>query len=135
MARGKHVKVELKGMEDLIANLNKEIKKLKDVSLPALLEAVEFVHADMLVTSPTVPKDTGNLRASWTTNPYVSAQYIAVKFGFTANYALWVHEMVGDGGKEINWNEPGSGPKFMEEALKRNEKKILEILGENTKIE
>lgn len=126
MARGKHVKVDLKGFDQIVVNLRKEIQALKDVSLPALLEVAEYLHGDMLETPPTVPKDTGNLRNSWTINPYASQAYIAVQFGFTANYALWVHEMT-EG--KINWKEPGSGPKFFEEALKRNEKKIVEIIG------
>jgi hypothetical protein len=61
---------------------------------------------------------------------------IGMRFGFSANYAMYVHERVegapwGDGVVgDINWNEPGSGPKFLEAAIKRNIDKILIIMGE-----
>lgn len=43
--------------------------------------------------------------------------------GFTANYAMWVHEMLGD----INWSRPGSGAKFFEAAIARNKEKIIDL--------
>lgn len=52
--------------------------------------------------------------------------------GFTANYAMWVHEMVG----KINWNRksPQSGPKFFEAAIKFNAKNIVATIAKNAKI-
>lgn len=47
--------------------------------------------------------------------------------GFSANYAIWVHEMMqSPTGKAINWNRPGSGPKYFESHLKRLKAKMLE---------
>lgn len=55
--------------------------------------------------------------------------------GFSANYAAAVHEMgLSRNGNEIQWNRPGSGPKFFEMALKRNEKAMLQILAKNMEI-
>ena len=54
--------------------------------------------------------------------------------GFSANYAVFVHEMVGGEGGGINWNRPGSGAKFFEEALKRNEGQMLRTIRDNAYI-
>jgi len=50
--------------------------------------------------------------------------------GYSANYAVWVHEML----ESTNWTRPGSGPKWFERNLKRNKDIILKIIGENAKI-
>ena len=50
--------------------------------------------------------------------------------GYSANYALWVHEMIG--AKE--WSRTGSGPKWFETAFKRNSAKILQIIKDNAQI-
>jgi hypothetical protein len=51
--------------------------------------------------------------------------------GFGANYAMPVHEMIG----EINWSRNGeAGPKFFESAIKRNSTKVLQIIAEDAKI-
>ena len=52
-----------------------------------------------------------------------------VVMGFSANYAMWVHENMG-----ATFQRPGAGPKFFEASLKRNKKKILQIIGANTQI-
>ena len=54
-----------------------------------------------------------------------------VIMGFSANYAVFVHEMV-EGA--INWSRPGSGAKFLEAALKNNEKLILQTIRDNVYI-
>lgn len=50
--------------------------------------------------------------------------------GFTAYYAMYVHEMV----EAEHFTRSGSGAKFMEAALKRNKDKILEIIAKEAKI-
>ena len=82
-------------------------------------------------TPPLVPEDTGNLRNSRfqkplkkpaTGDPYVI-------FGYQSNYAAAVHEMMQSvSGKPINWNRPGSGPKFLEASIKRNTQRVLQII-------
>jgi hypothetical protein len=75
--------------------------------------------------------------------------------GFSANYAWFVHEMIGVSdiktgkGKEqisplsqrqrqalgvARFKRPGSGPKFFEAAIKRNAGKILKIIADEAKI-
>ena len=50
--------------------------------------------------------------------------------GFSANYAGQVHEMMG----EVAWKRPGSGPKWFEAAIKRNSKRIVEIVRQNARV-
>lgn len=75
--------------------------------------------------------------------------------GFSANYAFFVHEMVGVSdirtgkGKEqisplsktqrssfgvARFRRPGSGPKFLEAAIKRNAGKILKVIADESRI-
>lgn len=53
-----------------------------------------------------------------------------VIFGFSANYAVYVHELVGN----RVYNRPGSGPKFLEASIKRNTDKVKQILKTGGKI-
>ena len=55
---------------------------------------------------------------------------ITLILGYTANYALFVHENL----KARKWSKPGSGPKWFEYAMKRNTKKIIRIVADNAKI-
>lgn len=52
-----------------------------------------------------------------------------VSMGFTANYALAVHENI-----EATFNRSGAGAKFFEMALKRNKKAMLEAIAKKAKI-
>jgi len=54
---------------------------------------------------------------------------IVVMAGYTANYALYVHESQGKAFKRT-----GAGPKWFETALKRNTAKIIQIVKENAQI-
>ena len=55
----------IKGMDVVMANLNKEILKIKRRSLQGLIEGAMIVRRGMDHTPPKIPIDTGNLRASW----------------------------------------------------------------------
>ncbi|MFP4526443.1 MAG: hypothetical protein ACLFNL_08635 [Bacteroidales bacterium] len=50
-------------------------------------------------------------------------------FGFSANYAAAVHEMMG----KVHWQKAGSGPKYMERHLKNKQDEIIKILAEEGK--
>jgi hypothetical protein len=66
--------------------------------------------------------------------------------GYSANYALWVHEMIGmnpqpgfrygpgPGRKRRYKPRSGSGPKWFEECIKRNSSKIVQIIRDNSVI-
>lgn len=124
--------VYLKGLDKVMKNLNKEIQAIEGRTMKGLIEAAVLIRYDMDKTPPLIPIDTDNLRGSWYATPIPGwiSHKIALMMGFTANYAAYVHEMIGPTttGKKINWNRPGSGPKFFEATLKRNRGKILTII-------
>ena len=58
-----------------------------------------------------------------------SYPYPTLVMGFSANYGVPVHEMLGN----INWNRPGSGGLFFESSLQRNQKTVLTVIAKNVK--
>lgn len=151
-------KQHLRGMNQVMKALNKEVEAIKGRSLEGLIVASIIIRRSMEDTSPKIPVDFGNLRSSWFTvtstgavesggspsfegnnanelgqahsQALSHAQGLAeqpkvptVVFGFGANYAVKVHEEV-----DAQFKRPGSGAKFLEAAIKRNKKQILEII-------
>ena len=134
MVKSVNPNVGIKGMDVVLANLNREIVKMKVGAGAGLIEAAILIRRDMDKTPRLIPVDTGNLRASWFVNTVKSINWFGILMGFSANYATFVHEMVDQSGRKINWSRPGSGPKFFEKAIKRNKDKILQIIGNNARI-
>jgi hypothetical protein len=131
---------KIKGFDKVKNNLNKEIKGIKGRTMKGLIESAIIVRVDMDKTPPLIPIDTGNLRASWFTVQLRTLKGIGLIMGFSANYAVLVHERVegakwGDGvvGK-VDWNRDGSGPKFLQASLFRNAPLILKTIQENARI-
>jgi hypothetical protein len=121
--------VSLKGLEQVINNLNKEIKAIEGRSLTGLIRAAILVRRSMEETPPLIPLDTGNLRASWFTTTGYKGSNPFVTMGFSAAYAIFVHEMIG-----AKFQRPEAGPKFFQAALRRNKDRILEVIQEEAQI-
>ena len=119
----------LKGLDQVLRNLNKEIKAIEGRSLKGMLLAVAEVRKDMETTPPLVPIDTGNLRGSWFSEPLNLPTGPAVIFGFSANYAAYVHELLG-----AHFQRPGAGPKFLQAPIRRTKERTLRIIAENARI-
>lgn len=146
----------LEGMNIVLHNLNKEIVAIKGRSMSGLIKGAMVIRRDMDITEPLIPVDTGNLRSSWFTQPiHIMAKLQSIPallIGFTANYAVFVHEMVGANfkghpekvkytkkGKPTSetkkfFRRPGAGAKFFEASLDRNAKEVLRIVREEAKI-
>ena len=124
----------IKGLDIVLSNLNKEIKAIEGRSMQGLIRAAIILRADMDTTPPLIPIDTGNLRSSWFTTNFRQGTMFGLTMGFSANYAVFVHEMVDKGSKVINWSRPDSGPKFFEASLKRNKERILQEIADNATI-
>ena len=126
------------GIENMMSNINGVLQTMKVKGTGGLIRAAKFVLNDAdMGTSPLVPHDTGTLRNSTFTNPHKVGPsgdpYIT--FGYATNYAAAVHEMLSSPtGNPINWNRPGSGPKFLEASLKRNAEIIVAIIAKHTEI-
>jgi hypothetical protein len=124
----------IKGMDIVLANVNREIAAIHRRTNEGLIKAAIFIRREMDHTPPLIPVDTGAMRLSWFVLPIstfsTDKATVGIVMGFTANYALYVHEMLG----EVNWSRKNSGPKFFEHAIKRNKDKIVKIISENVKI-
>lgn len=140
----------LKGLDNVLRALNKEIKEIENRSVIGMGKAVMMIRREMDEKPPLVPigpdagqveslkkegiyrqVGTGNLRASWFSYPFNLPIGPAVIFGFSANYAVFVHEMIG---KNIRWSRPGAGPKFLQSAIRLNKDRILGIIRDEARI-
>lgn len=121
---------KLRGMDQVMRNLQKELSKVRIGSAAGVIEAMEFIHAETERTPPVTPVDTGNLRSSWSTRFFRRNKQSVGIFGYSANYALYVHEMIGP----VTWTRKNSGAKWFEYAIKRNRDRIFFLIANGTKI-
>lgn len=115
----------LYGIENVMRGLNDKLRELEINGGEGLKQAAAYILNDTDKTSPKVPVDVGNLRASRHVSEVqnIRTRKRAVVFGFSANYAVFVHENVG-----ANFKRPGAGAKFFEASLKRNVYKSVLII-------
>jgi len=105
------MKLEIRGADQLA-------RTLAQIGAGTAKEAAAALYAEagLLATESIrrTPLDTGALRGSIKTlRPEVHPDNILVKIvagGPAAPYALIVHEKMGS----VNWQEPGTGPKYLE---------------------
>lgn len=107
------------GTENVLKNLNKEIRAVQGRTEAGLKTAGLLVQRE---SQKKVPIDTGNLKAS----AYTQNKGAGVEVGFTADYAIYVHE------NEEAYHARGEA-KFLEKALIENKSKILEIIQKKAK--
>ena len=120
----------LKGLDTVLKNLNREIKAIEGRSLKGMLLAVAEIRNDIDSIPPLVPVgETGNLRASWFSEPLMLPIGSAVIFGHSANYAAYVHELLG-----AHFQRPGAGPKWLQSHIRRTKERTLRIIAENARI-
>jgi hypothetical protein len=125
----------IKGMDIMLSNLNKEIKNIEGRIMKGLIESAIIIRRSMDEVPPLIPVDTDNLRGFWFTETIKDEKLIGLVMGFSANYAIFVHEMLDSvNGKKINWGRPNSGAKFLEASLKRNTELILKTIRDNVEI-
>jgi hypothetical protein len=150
------------GLEKVTKALHQKVRDLEKANVKGFVKSIILIRNELEKTTPMVPLDLGNLRASFysvtaagmgkTLQEFVgedgermkidhskakmegAATVLAYKgqiavMGFSANYAWWVHENIGN----VNWSKEGSGAKFFSKALDRNETKILDIIAEEAK--
>ena len=126
----------LDGIELVSSRINAELMKMKGKSARGLVLAARNILNDAEVTVPRVPVLTGTLRNSTFATPIegtLGEPYVL--FGYKTNYAAAVHEMLYSvAGKPIDWTRPGSGPKWFEASIKRNEYATLRIVAANIEI-
>lgn len=135
---GAGIYARLIGTRNITEKLSIALAKVEVVTIEGLRAAGAFIIRETFTVSPTVPIDTGALRGSWFVEDHpqstIKKPMVIVGFGGDeVNYAVYVHEMTEPPYENINWSVPGSGPKFLEYAVKRNIKKIVSIVGSYVK--
>lgn len=164
------VKVKITGKGDITESLRNQLKNIEDKGLRGLVNAALYIRRDMDTTSPTIPVDLGNLRASSyviSSTGAIHAGYgtalfkgpragilnkdhkrtigarrtalkryktARVELGFTAFYAVWVHENNFNGRQAKSWTRPGSGPHFLAAAVQRNASLIADMVKKEVEI-
>lgn len=121
---------KIEGFENVMANLNREIARMGGpASMAGLIEGTIIIRRSMEMTPPLIPIDLGNLRSSWFNTGYTTFAGPVRVFGFSANYATFIHEDM----KPKNFKRPGSGPKFLEAAIKNNKTAIVATIAKNVR--
>ena len=152
----------LKGIDNVMRNLNKEVAKMKIKSLAGLIQVAIAIRQDMDKIPPLIPIDTGNLRGSWfvTTSRGISdrggsfkgedAGKMTSQHGRVVSTAAAMSksspfpmvvigfsaiysEPVHEMVGDINWNRSGSGAFFFTSALTRNKALILRTIANSIK--
>lgn len=111
-------KVRITGLAKVLRNLNKEIKGIKGRTKAGLWEAALMIRNR---AQHLCPVDIGNLKASAVTPPPIDTpRGPSATIGFTATYAVFVHE--------INANYTVGQWKFLETALRELKSKVLAVI-------
>lgn len=154
---------DLKGLNKVLRNLNKEVKKIKGRSLKGLIRAQIIIRRDMEFTSPVIPVDTGNLRSSYftvtskgKTEEGQSSVFVGIRTGqmsedhasclsrnkskiagtkpaLIMGFSAFYATFVHEN-VGVHFQRPGAGAKFMEASLKRNTRKTLEMIAHEARI-
>jgi hypothetical protein len=123
---------KLTGMDKVLANINREVAKVEGRSVGGLLALGNVVLAG---SNKRVPRELSNLHASGYVRKAQHNRH-AVEVGYTAAYALPVHEAVGmklrgkprKSGIGVYWGPSGSA-KFLEKSLRERKKDAASIVG------
>lgn len=119
----------LQGMDRVMARLNRQIAMTRTASMRGLIKAAILIQRDMERTPPLTPVYEGNLRRSWFRDPQFYGKVPMLTIGYHANYAAFVHEMIG-----ASFKRPGAGPKWFQSAIRRNTGNIVKIIQQEARI-
>ena len=117
-------------LNDVLRNLNATVTAINKKSE----KQIEKCCQDLLSKAvDRVPKDTKELMKSGAVEVEKNELKTTGKVSFgggQVDYADIVHEMPNN----VNWTEPGTGNKYLENPLKENAKKYLDSIKEATKV-
>lgn len=110
----------IKGKRDILKNLKKQHSLVKRGMYAGVIE----VSTELEFRSNSLaPRKTGFLRISSFTVTPLGGDIVLGRVGYTAAYAAYVHEMP----ESNNFTKPGTGPKFLEKAVKNNQKRLTDL--------
>lgn len=112
------------GIDTVLRNLRSQISQIEGATQEGLLAAGLFVQGESQEKTPVEFGVLNNSAFTQITGP------LRVSVGYTAEYAAFVHEMPATN----NFTKPGTGPKFLEKAVKNNVPEILKIIQVRAKI-
>ena len=119
--------VKVTGLSEVIGNLNREMSNIKGDTMTGLRKAGLFIENE---SNEIVPQDKGVLINSSFSGTGLAVGIPTVRIGYTAKYAPIVHEMPAN----FNYTKPGTGPKFLEKAVKNNAPAILKIIKKSAEV-
>ena len=110
--------VQLEGVRELVAKLNAAPRQVRQAAQEGVNRFAEHVRVEAIKVTP---RKTGTLRRSARTEEdrrWWHRDTAAAKISFggaAAGYAVYVHEAP----VKWNWTVPGTGPKYLENTVKR----------------
>lgn len=119
------------GTAEVMRALNKQIAAIEGRTRDGLLQAGLFVESEAVPITPHSGQMGGTLRNSAFTDATAPGEKpVAVRVGYTAEYAAYVHEMP----ESNKFTSPGTGPKFLQRAVSENVREILAIIQRNARV-
>jgi len=109
------IQIQVTGVDQVIANLGIISEKANQAGRVATVRAMDAI---MGVSQQRCPRGvTGYLERSHFVDEYDEGELYSVIAGYSAEYAIYVHEMLDptELGNPVHWTKPGSGPKFLED--------------------
>ena len=118
-----------KQVQTINENLAEVLEFEFDAAFKGLTKATTFIQGE---AQEITPRRKGILEPSAFSQVVVEGDRLIGRIGYTAKYAALVHEMPDPtpSGKKVNWTKPGTGNKFLEKAVKRNQDMIIKFLRE-----
>lgn len=118
-------RLNITGQDKVIANLNKEIRGMKDRSRGGMKESALLVRRESMKQTPVL---TGNLKGSHYTEIISDLRHgVGAEIGLTASYAPYVHE-------NLDAHHKNGRARFLALALVENARNILQILARHARI-
>lgn len=122
----RRAKIKVKGLDNVMREFNRKVDFTNDNVRKGLQAAGLFIKAE---SKENAPHDTGLLVNSHFFSTAKIGKKWLLRVGSTAEYAPFVHEMP----KTNNFSKPGTGPKFLFNAVFNNAQKIIEIIRSRAK--
>ena len=118
----------VKGLDTVLRNLNREIQGIEGRTRKGFQKVGAVIKADSMEDTPVEFGVLDNSAFADTDNGLGKGPRVRV--GYTAKYAPFVHEMP----TSNNFTKVGTGPKFLEKAVKKNIALILKVIRNSAKV-
>lgn len=114
----------VKGLDRVLRNLNKEVRKIKGASEAGLRTAAEMIRTDSVINTPV---RTGVLKGSAKTTSEMTARGPIAAVSYSTDYAVPVHE-------NLEANHRVGTAKFLEKAVVKNQSAVVGTIAASVRI-